>query len=266
MSSNRNNRKISAALVCCFLFVLFHNAGAQVRAFVGDQKIVQRFENERLEFDLVYKGLKSVVSRMWLEENGGLLSIIWTVKTKALYGILFKIDNRYEIVVDDSGRLVQVNKSIDQKNIKQEWQIYYDWANLTTETNRGYGWPILPGCQNVLSMLYDVRCRSLADGDSLSYILDVESQIWRIEGRVRTLYDAQGNFSADEIVFSFHPATPIQARRWKTDLLTNRLARQGSTLVIRLGEAPGRLPLLLRFSGKDDGVEMRLAKHLQNRH
>ena len=225
---------------------------------VNYQAIVDRFQGETLEFSLHYKGMSAATSHMWIETNKESAKIIWTARTKSFAGLLFKIDNRYETLLYSSGQLCQVSKVIRQKNIEDSWQMSYDWDALMVRTNQQYQWPILADCQNILSLLYDLRTRSFADGDSMAYVLDVESQLWRLEGSVRDAKVAGGNLGEQVIVFSFQPALDIKKRRWKTDLLTNRLARRSSTLTVKLGPAPHRLPLWLQFGEKDERVEMRL--------
>ena len=220
--------------------------------------IVSRFGNEHLEFSLYYKGINVAASSMWMSAKGDGAQISWSIKTRPLSTLLFKIDNRYDVLIRGDGRLVQANKKIEQKNIQDEWQVVYDWTSLTARSNHAIDWPVHADCQNVLSMLYDLRRRRLTEGDSVEYILDVESQIWRAIGRVEKENTADGNSGVLEIVFTFRPALEIQQRRWKTDLLTNRLARRTSDLVIRLSPPPARLPLLLCFGSKDERVEMKL--------
>ena len=228
--------------------------------------VINRFPNERLEYDLFYKGMNAATSQLWFEADSDYVAIIWQAKTKPLAGLLFKINNRYETIVNLNGRLVQANKTVHQKNISESWQIVYRWDDLVAHTEPNGDWPILPGCQNILSMLYDVRCQNLTHGDSIDYLIDVESQIWRLLGIVQDQLDSDGNLAEQDIVFSFQPAMPILKRAWKTDLLTNRLARQSSTLVFRFGPEPARLPLSIKFGDKSDRVEMRLKKQLLNGH
>ncbi len=215
-----------------------------------------QFLNERLEFNLIYKGLNSVESKMWVEKaDSSTYKIIWTVKTRPLYSLLFNINNRYEALFDTtSQQLLETRKEVRQKNIKQSWRTIYHWDSLEAVTDQGWSWPIVKQSQNVLWMLYDLRLRPLAVNDSLSYILDVESQIWQLKGVVKPV----DNSKEISILFSFSPARPIKPRKWKTDLLTNRLAREHSSLYIQLGPPPARVPKLIRFGTREESVEMKL--------
>jgi hypothetical protein len=53
----------------------------------------------------------------------------------------------------------------------------------------------------------------------------------------------------------------IQQRPWKTDLLTNRIARPGGHLTIVLGPPPLNLPLVLTFGNEGKQVTMNLKHH-----
>jgi hypothetical protein len=214
-------------------------------------------KNERLEFDFIYKGLNVVHSEMWLEFDESTTIFNWTVATKPVAQFLFRVNNYYQVTVDSSGTLLQSTKKIDQKNIQQEWVVDYDWNFLQAQSNQNYAWPFVERCTHILSMLYDMRTRPFALGDTLTYLLDIESQIWNIKGVVQSL-QIDGNFDTHEIVFHFSPALDIVERVWKTDIVTNRIGRDNSTLTVQLGPAPERKPLLIRFGSDDAQIEMRL--------
>ncbi|MBN1558816.1 DUF3108 domain-containing protein [candidate division KSB1 bacterium] len=218
---------------------------------------ISMFRGERLEFDLFYKGVRTATARMWLEAGDSRTTIVWSVESRPLVTLLFKIDNRYEAVLE-GGMLVQANKVIDQKNIQQQLTIDYDRESLQARANANHTWPILHDCHHILSMLYDLRTRSLTTGDSVHYVVDVEGQLWRLSGRVESNRDHTDNIAAHEIEFHFSPALQIRERPWKTDLLTNRLAREHATLFIQLGIR--QQPSLIRFGGDKTAVEMRLVK------
>ncbi len=237
--------------ICLVVLLLVLTAAAPLPA-----QVLQQFQNERLQFDLFFKGVNSAASEMHLQVHDSTTKIVWTVRSRALVTLLFKIDNRYEIILDKRGKLLQANKVIKQKNIQQRWTINYDWPTLRARCSAQYDWPILSDIQNLLFMLYDLRTKALSPGDTLSYLLDVESRLYRATGRMLQADDADGNFIGHKIVFNFSPASKNQRRAWKTDLLTNRIARRNSQLTIHLGPPPQRAPLLIGFGGKGGTVEM----------
>lgn len=219
---------------------------------------LDRFQNERLQYDLIYKGLNVASSEMWLEINDSTQHIIWTVESKPFVNLLFPVNNRYETILDNAGVLLAANKFIEQKNIQQEWLVKYDWQALRALTNDTVEWPVLSNATNILALLYDVRMRE-SFNDSLFYLIDVESQLWKLGSVPEPLYHPDtGQLNGHELVFTFIPAAPIEPRAWNTDLLTNRLARENSQLLFRLGPPPLRQPRLIRFGGEGEEIEMRL--------
>ncbi|RPH97741.1 MAG: DUF3108 domain-containing protein [Calditrichaeota bacterium] len=246
--------KHTAGRTAMIVFSLFAMIARPLHA---DNSTWEKFIGETLSYTLIYKGLPSVKAQIRVNRREpDSLSIVWSVKTKPLFDPLFCINNRYEITIDKNGRLARVSKSIQQKNIQQQMDIRYDWNALDAHSSLPYTWDILPQCTHLLAMLYDVRLKTLASGDTLSYVLDVESQLWRLDGRVAVHSDRRGE--TREIVFQFRPAQSIQSRKWKTDLLTNRLARQNSQMIIRLGPPPQNVPTFISFGSGKELVEMRV--------
>lgn len=214
-------------------------------------------QNERLNFEMVFKGLDAVNAEMWLEHNDSTTMLHWRLDTKPVVQFLFRVNNSYLVILDANGRMIETRKTVNQKNIQQDWTIKYDFDAKRAFSNHDFDWPIVDNCMNVLALLYDMRTRNIVNGDSLNYILDIESQIWQVDGVVQSVME-DGNFIAHEIVYSFSPALDIFERAWKTDIVTNRMGRHNSTLTIRLGPAPDFKPLLVRFGNKKTEIEMRL--------
>ncbi len=215
------------------------------------------FLHERLKFDLFFKGLNAVHAEMWLETSDSTTTIFWTLDTKPVAQFLFRVNNSYQVTLDASGTMIRAGKSIDQKNIKHDWLINYDWTAKQAISNQNITWPVVDGSRHVLGLLYDLRTRHLTSGDTVEYVLDIESQIWFLGGIVQSVVN-NGNVVAHDIVFQFSPALDIVERTWKTDIVTNRLGSLTSTLIIRLGPPPQQQPLMVRFGGEGTQIEMRL--------
>ena len=207
---------------------------------------------EKLLYTMTYKGLPSARAELRMERNGDGFAVTLIARTRTVFDPLFKIDNRYTASIDADGRLVTVTKKVDQKNIRDDMVIRYAPHLEHAEAEDGRGWRIMPNCTNLLVMLYDLRRKNPQPGDSLSYILDVESQLWKIDGAV-TQIDGER-----QIVFGFTPAQSINSRSWRTDLLTHRLARRDSQLIVRLGPPPANVPRRIAFGSQDNRVEMKL--------
>ena len=133
--------------------------------------------------------------------------------------------------------------------------------NPTTDT--GLSWQIAPGCLDLLTMLYRIRLHDFSPRDSLTLVVDVESQLWRVSAQRATVENIDGGFRdlpAERIEVDFTPYENLTPRAWKTDLLMNRIGRPGKMLIIWLGPPPQRLPVLMRFGGDDSPVEMKLER------
>ena len=110
-------------------------------------------------------------------------------------------------------------------------------------------------------MLYEIRRADLKVNNQVNFVLDIEGQLWTASGVVESGKSIDGSFSdlsARKIELHFKPFTKVIPRKWKTDLLTNRISKKGSKLLIYLGPKPESLPLLLRFGHDGSTVEMKL--------
>lgn len=229
-----------------------------------DENRFLQFENEHLVFSMKFKGLSTAKSQMSLQSKNGFVKISWTVHTRSIFNLLFHIDNRYESWIDSqSGALLETMKQIDQKNIQQRFHIRYDWENLQAQTDDSLRWPIKENCIDLLTMLYQVRAMDWDSAAPADFLLDVESQLWRVRGAKTSREKIDGPFSqlpAQQIVLIFSPLEKVKKRAWKTDLLTNRIARPGGELLIWLGPPPQRLPLLIQFGAEGSIAQMKLQK------
>lgn len=99
--------------------------------------------------------------------------------------------------------------------------------------------------------------------NSLRFNIDVESQIWLLLGRAENSKEIKtkiGRIRATHYKFRFHSSHSSKPREWKTDLLTNRIAKQGALLEIWLGDDSKHLPLKLRFGSGISAVEMNIQR------
>lgn len=252
--------------ILLILFAAIHLVWADCH--VIDVHRFLRFENEQLLFSMKFKGLSTAKSRMSLQSKGDFVKILWTVHTRSIFNLLFHIDNRYESLIDrQSGELLETMKKIDQKNIQQIFHIRYDWKNLQARTDDGLHWQVEKNCIDLLTMLYQIRAMDPGKTMNLDFLLDVESQLWQVKGTVKGRGKIDGPFShlsARQIVLTFQPSGQLKKRSWKTDLLTNRIARPGGELVLWLGSPPEQLPLLIQFGAEGSVVQMKLQKAVNN--
>ena len=209
------------------------------------------FLNEHLHYDVKFNGLETASSQLeCTAPDSEHILITWSLKSRSLYRMFFHVNNEYQTLVDVKTWLPDwVSKEVKQKNINQKMKTSYDRQNLTAVTDNGLQWPVTDHCMDLLSMLYNTRLQLIENVDSLNYIIDLESHIWQINGKVD-----------DKVVYTFSPALPIVDRSWKTDLMTNRISRPTTILTVQFGPSPEYLPEQLLFDNGDSTVEMRLKK------
>lgn len=224
--------------------------------------------NERLVYKMSYMGLSSARAEFLLAENSDsakpVIIFVAKVETRGISDAIFRIRNRYESHMDKkTGLPILAKKEIDQPNVKHSLEIVYDQTECLAKSNKAASWPIPPNCYDLFSMLYALRTVSFEDGDSVRFIIDAESQIWGMLGRVsnvRFLKTNLGRLSAKHFKFSFHTPVSVEPRKWKTDLLTNRIGKEGGLLEIWLSNDTDKLPLKMRFGKGFSAVEMTLIK------
>ena len=239
---------------------------------VGDLAFAQDsgpFE-ERLTYNMNYLGLSSAQAEFLLMQSDSItdsptIRFIAKVQTRGISDTIFRICNRYESLIDaKSGLPLIVRKEIDQPNIRHSLEIRFNQTVGLATSSQGDSWSISPNCYDLFSMLCALRRMNFEDGDSLEFVLDVESQLWQISGHVekyKTLKTKLGKLPATYFNFKFHSSAPPRRRKWKTDLLTNRIGKEGAPLEIWLGNDPERIPLKLRFGEGFLAVEMNILCH-----
>ncbi len=248
-------------LYCFFSFVI------PVRADEQDNGNKCYFCNgETLKYNMKFNGMSTAQSILCAEMTvPPFLEINWDLRSKAIYKLLFYVDNHYYSKVDTNAWLpVTLTKEINQKNIKQSFETVYDREKLIAQTGNGLLWPIKNNCMDIFSMLYHLRTMDLSPGDSLIYILDIESHVWKLTGTIREGEKINGPFQElriRQVDFSFTPGLPVKDRTWKTDLFTNRISQPGTKLTVCLGPPPEKLPVFLKFETNKTSVEMLLDKY-----
>ncbi|HNW59533.1 MAG TPA: DUF3108 domain-containing protein [bacterium] len=216
---------------------------------------------ETLRFSLSFKGMGAARAVVRFQP-GDPQQIEARIDTRTLTSLIFSIHNLYRTEVDPASRLPRtVHKTIDQSNIRQELTIHYDRITGTARGGELGSWPFLPGAMDLFTMLYRLRQLSPVAGDSLSFPLDIESQAWLASGRVSDGGEEStplGRVHVRQVTLRFSRSGSAVARAWKTDLLTNRIARPEGMLTILLGPPPQNLPLQLQFGPEGQRVVMRL--------
>lgn len=226
----------------------------------GSPNELTAFDGEVLEYSLNFRGLNSARSVLSALSNDSTFDARWDVDTKSVYSLLFKVHNTYRSRFDlQEGRLIFFEKEIDQKNIVQQFRIDYLWPQNMAVGNFGHSWEVPVGTVDILTMLYRLRLiGEFQPGDTL-FAVDVESRLCRVKVDSVAVPPADGKFPVSEFVrLKLEPAGVVKKRAWKTDLLTNRIARPGSALDIWFGPGPQRLPVRLCFRSRESALVMEL--------
>lgn len=217
--------------------------------------------SECLSYRLVYNGISGADAEICTGHINKTVHLHWSVITGPVFSFLFPVENEYDAYFENrTGQLIANHKNIKQRNIRQQLTIEYDFEKNLAITNEGAQWSILQNTTNLMGMLYDLRKRNPQPGDSLFYILDVETQLWQLVGTVfaDTKSLQQQSIANRQIQFCFIPLDSIQPRPWKTDLFTNNIAGYRAELQIILGPNPQNKPFYIRFSNGKKRVEMYL--------
>jgi len=258
----KGSRLFNRALI--FMVLLFFPITATLHADMQHKSLHPLPANgEILKYNMKFNGLSTAQSIFYTELiDSTLLKINWNLRSKSIFNFLFYVNNHYSSVVDIKSWLpIKLYKKINQKNIKQHFETVFDRKNSIAKTDNGLQWPVKKNCNDILALLYQIRTRKLAPGDTLSYILDIESHVWKVKGAVHKGEKIKGPFQEldiRQINFVFTPELPIIKRKWKTDLFTNRISNPNTKLTICLGPPPENLPVYIKFGSKDTSVEMLL--------
>ncbi len=221
--------------------------------------------NEIFTYTMKFNGKSTANSTLqFTHSDSTRLEICWLLKSKTIFKLLFSVDNRYHSFVNtETGLPAKVFKNIKQKNITQAWQTSYNREQSVAVTDNGLQWPVQNDCLDILSLIWTLRHGHLTPGDSLAYLIDIESHVWRLEGIVTAAESGHNSRQVTcncQVEFSFSPALPIVKRTWKTDLLTNRISRADTRLTICFGPPPANVPVYLKFINSENTVEMLLDK------
>jgi hypothetical protein len=250
---------LSALVLCCCFF----KTGKALNP--GPSPDTQ----ENLKFKLLFNGFNSATAyseiTSYTDPQGQkFIKSKWSMRSKPVFRLLFYVNNIYESVFDiQNNTLVRIQKEVEQKNLTQKMAIRYHWDQMTAETDSGLRWPVKKGTMDIFSLLYLLRTSDFKVGDSCHFIVDFESLLFDVTGCITGPVENSGAMNEKatfNIELHFNTIEPLKARSWKTDLLTNRLGKPGTVLVMSLGPAPDKLPYSILFKKDNSTVEMRLER------
>jgi hypothetical protein len=165
--------------------------------------------------------------------------------------LMFKLDNVYETYFNQQNFLPnKVIKQISQKNIQHELNFAFDHRKRKASLGDSISWSIPADCFDYFSMLYFLRSQPLQPGDAYSFHLDSEYIISKVAVQVlpeqEVIKVPAGKFESIKLSIKFTRVSQ-QARPWRTDLPTNRLASPGAEITIWFSDDEHRLPLKIVY-------------------
>jgi len=239
--------------------------GAHAVLFAQESSAARTLEfDERAEYALALKGLAAAQASIHFYPERP-QRIKARIDTRGLASLIFSIHNTYQTLIDpQTGLPVAVEKNIAQSNISQQLSIRYNRAENIAESSASASWPLMPGAMDLFTMLFQLRTLSPLPGDRVAFPLDIESQSWLAAGQVTgggEMESPCGRLETRKITLQFSHSGQGPARTWKTDLLTNRIARPDGMLTIFIGPPPENIPLLIQFGPQGQQVSMRLKSY-----
>jgi hypothetical protein len=238
------------------IFAIFILAFSNLQAQPQKQNIQPVYFGERLNFSMKYLNMKVANLEFSVSDSIKNLSQPQHQLSIKAYSTpfatkLFKINNSYTtLFFSDNFLPLKSTKKIDQKNIQQKVVLDFDHQNYQATFNDSISWFLPSPCYDYFSMLYFLRSYPWEKHDTLSFFLDSEYLISKVEAILlqesEILKVPCGKFSTIKIQLNFKSTTKVK-RPWKTDILTNRLAKPGSKLNIWLSNDRQRLPLKIFY-------------------
>lgn len=232
-----------------FILPILLFSSALTQEFQTAQK--PNFTGERLEFHMEYMHLHvaTLLFEMEVDSENYVLSV--AAKSTGKANFLFSLNNEYETRMEKSTLLpLWSDKKIRQKNISHDLKIKYDHSAGRASLADSVSWDIPQDCYDYFSMLYFFRTLSSHQLHARRFFLDSEYLISEVkavqksEGELVTV--PAGQFSTIRLELFFSQQTR-EERPWKTDILTNRLAKPGSVVTIWFSDDDSRLPVKISY-------------------
>jgi len=224
---------------------------SSVRAQPSRPVPAENFVGERLEFRMEYAHMSVATLKFDMRDDSSCYHLRVAAKSTAKASLLFPLDNVYDAMLAKQTLLpLRVEKRIRQKNIKNDAVIQYRHETGEASLEDAAHWPIPADCYHYFSMIYFLRTAAWSQLDGLRLHLDAEYVISAVDVALQpepeTITVPAGKFSVRRLVLIFTPISN-KARPWKTDLLTNRLAKPGSVVTFWFSDDEARLPVKIAY-------------------
>jgi hypothetical protein len=224
---------------------------------------------ERLEYTVRWLGVGVVDATFELvspaSDDDHTVRVLRVVaRTRALPSRIYRVENRYETVLDPStGYPLRYEKECDEAKFQEFLQAEYDQERRRATYSllhpaREWTQPLLGETHNLFTALYFVRGQDFGRTPTVSFLLDAKGVYWRATARrVRTLRVAGGR--AWDVEVTFEQASAGDSPR-QSDLLTDNLVQATAPLRLRILAATDGTdgkPLVTRMEYNARGFHLR---------
>jgi len=227
-----------------FIYLIF-GSNLKLVAYANESRLTEIWEYKIHYLNLPGTRLFFFIQRMNQPPQPPQIKLKVQAQTVGVFSFLFKVDNLYETVFSGDNFMPDyLFKKVDQKNIQQIWTIRYLQTEHLAVIDSSRRWEIPPQCHNYFSMLFFLRHQPLQLNDTYRFNLDVEYLGWQVTAQVldkTVLLLSQQDLATIKVELNFSPFKSDQQRPWKTDLLTNRIAKEAEPMFIWFGDDDQRL-------------------------
>jgi len=236
-----NHHKIFGLL---FIYLIF-GSNLKTSAYASEDQLTEIWEYKIQYLNLPSTKLIFFIHSLNQPPQPAQIKLKVQAQTVGVFSFLFKVDNLYETVFSGDNFMPDyLYKKVDQKNIQQTWTIRYHQTEHLAVLDSTRRWEIPPQCHNYFSMLFFLRNQPLQLNETYCFNLDVECLGWQVTAQVldKTVLSLnQQDLATIKMELNFAPFKCDQQRPWKTDLLTNRIAKEAEPMFIWFGDDDQRL-------------------------
>jgi len=211
-------------------------------------------KSEGIDYSVKYLGVLvvrvSIKSEPLVDNpDSGYYRIDIRAKTTKFWGMFYSVDNNYITYLDSLGHPLIYRRFINEKSFKNNSvqrfdnrfnRIYYDGDTAIDH----------PGdLENLFSGIYGLRLKNLAAGDEDSFCINAEKAAWKVLWAVEDTEKVKiGNKAIPCIRVQVHfiPFVP-EAKRLRSDILTNKLVNENTKLTIFFSADKRHLPVKINY-------------------
>ena len=248
----------------CFFFLLL-----LLSAVHGQEEAAAKgIDSEKLKFHLNYLRMNVATLEFQFEKRTPeKKAVALTIEAQSSRAVnsLFYVNNCYELILNEANFLPRfVRKTINQKNVDYLRIQRFDHQQGKVAVDDTFQYDVPEPCYDYFSMLYFLRFGVADTSSMVNFYLDGEFVISHVKAvfsrDTREIEVSGGKFTATEVKLEFSSYRK-EKRPWKTDLLTNRLTKSGSEVLIFLSADARRLPLKIIYRNSWTRTTMELVDY-----